>query len=157
MVTLDDAHRGYQCPQCQGLLLARGAFRTAVETRRAKALTPPKPMTKLNQAELNRRLNCSVCHQTMETHPYMGPGNIVIDTCSTCNLIWLDYGELGRVVDAPGRDRGPQAVDRGDELWPQKHPKSSKKKKKKSKKSKMKKIGGLFDLEDVIDLIEDIF
>jgi Zn-finger nucleic acid-binding protein len=36
----------------------------------------------------------------------MGPGTIVIDTCDRCNIIWLDYGELGRVVNAPGKDRG---------------------------------------------------
>ena len=36
----------------------------------------------------------------------MGPGNIVIDTCHHCDLIWLDYGEITKVVNAPGRDRG---------------------------------------------------
>jgi Zn-finger nucleic acid-binding protein len=42
----------------------------------------------------------------METFEYYGPGNIVIDTCNSCDLIWLDYGELRKVVNAPGRDRG---------------------------------------------------
>jgi Zn-finger nucleic acid-binding protein len=36
---------------------------------------------------------------------YYGPGNIVIDTCPPCDLVWLDAGELQRAIDAPGRDR----------------------------------------------------
>ena len=46
----------------------------------------------------------------MSTHPYYGPGNIVIDTCAGCGVIWLDFGELNRVVAAPGRDRGDYIV-----------------------------------------------
>jgi Zn-finger nucleic acid-binding protein len=42
----------------------------------------------------------------METFKYLGPGNIVIDTCHQDDLIWLDYRELEKVVNAPGRDRG---------------------------------------------------
>lgn len=42
----------------------------------------------------------------MDVHPYYGPGNIVIDTCSRCDVIWLDFGELRQVTDAPGKDRG---------------------------------------------------
>ena len=42
----------------------------------------------------------------MATHPYYGPGNVVIDTCETCELVWLDFGELKQIVDAPGKDRG---------------------------------------------------
>jgi len=42
----------------------------------------------------------------METFQYNGPGNIVIDTCHQCDLIWLDFGEITKVVNAPGRDRG---------------------------------------------------
>lgn len=42
----------------------------------------------------------------MATHPYYGPGNVVIDTCEDCNIVWLDFGELSQIVDAPGRDRG---------------------------------------------------
>jgi hypothetical protein len=31
---------------------------------------------------------------------------VTIDTCDTCDVVWLDPGELRRIVDAPGRDRG---------------------------------------------------
>jgi len=42
----------------------------------------------------------------MATHPYYGPGNVVIDSCGQCELIWLDFGELEQIVAAPGKDRG---------------------------------------------------
>jgi Zn-finger nucleic acid-binding protein len=37
----------------------------------------------------------------MDTHPYCGPANIIIDTCERCGVNWLDYGELDRIVRAP--------------------------------------------------------
>jgi Zn-finger nucleic acid-binding protein len=46
----------------------------------------------------------------MSTHPYFGPGSIVIDTCDACDLVWLDVGELKQVVDAPGADRGRKGM-----------------------------------------------
>jgi Zn-finger nucleic acid-binding protein len=49
----------------------------------------------------------------MDRHPYLGPGNVVIDTCSTCDLIWLDHGELTEMVDAPGSDRGVPLAEQG--------------------------------------------
>ena len=42
----------------------------------------------------------------MDTHPYYGPGNVVIDSCARCAVVWLDYHELAMIRDAPGRDRG---------------------------------------------------
>jgi hypothetical protein len=42
----------------------------------------------------------------MATHPYYGPGNVVIDSCASCELVWLDFGELEQIVKAPGKDRG---------------------------------------------------
>lgn len=37
---------------------------------------------------------------------YYGPGNIVMDVCVGCDRLWLDYGELKQIADAPGTDRG---------------------------------------------------
>ncbi len=110
LATLDDCYQGYQCKKCQGILLGRFSFRHAVESRRAQALGPPAQPQPLNQQELTRRVDCPTCTRTMQAHPYYGPGNIVIDTCDHCNTIWLDYGELAAVVNAPGRDRGSSFV-----------------------------------------------
>lgn len=106
LASLDDRHRGYQCPKCQGLLLEFAGFGETVATRRAWASEPPDAPRPLNRAHLERRMVCPLCHAPMSTHPYAGPGTIVVDTCESCKVIWLDYGELAWAVNAPGRDRG---------------------------------------------------
>ena len=106
MVTLDDRFRGYQCGTCRGFLFNMTTFRDAIEIRRALATTPSDPPRPLNRIDLARKLDCPGCSHVMSTHPYLGPGAIVIDTCSNCGLIWLDHGELTQVINAPGKDRG---------------------------------------------------
>ena len=107
-----DGRRGvHHCPQCRGLLLPRSAFVEAVERRRAEASGPPAPPVPLDPRELAESVPCPSCAQTMDVHPYLGPGNVVIDSCVRCDLIWLDRRELNQITDAPGRDRGTWRVD----------------------------------------------
>lgn len=106
MMIADDFYQGYQCSNCRGLLFNRSKFRDVIESRRATTKAPPEPINTFNPAELERRTFCPLCRNHMETFQYLGPGNIVIDTCHADDLIWLDYGELNRVVNAPGSDRG---------------------------------------------------
>lgn len=143
-VTLDDRFRGYQCPGCQGFLFNRNTFRDTIDVRRALATTPPEAPRPLNPAELERQIDCPVCARRMSTHPYLGPGTIVIDTCNPCNLIWLDNGELKRVVNAPGIDRGSGRLTRREEAYrrPEKSPQPQKKKRWES---------------DLLSLLEHIF
>jgi Zn-finger nucleic acid-binding protein len=103
---LDEGSLVQHCEQCRGLLIARPAFGEAVWARRARAsglAIPPQP---LDRRELKRQIACPSCRAQMDVHPYYGPGNIVIDSCSGCDLIWLDHGELTQITDAPGSDRG---------------------------------------------------
>ena len=144
MVTFDDHYRGYQCSRCQGILFTRTTFRETIETRRARATTPPEPPSRYDQKEMKRRLNCPICTREMSAHYYMGPGNIVVDTCNHCDVIWLDYGELGRVVNAPGRDRGIGVRDQKELHWEE----AKKQRKKKSKKKRTKLDRGLLELLD---------
>ncbi len=44
----------------------------------------------------------------MDVHFYGGPGNVVIDSCEECSLIWLDRGELMRIAHAP--DSAPESI-----------------------------------------------
>lgn len=103
---LDERGLVDHCQQCRGLLMARATFGDAVSWRRAQVSGPPTPPTPIDPRELKRRITCPSCHSRMDVHPYYGPGNIVIDSCSGCDLIWLDHGELKTITDAPGRDRG---------------------------------------------------
>ena len=103
---LDQSHPVIYCGNCRGILIARSGFATVVQKRRAWATDPPGPAVPLDRAHLERKMSCPNCRTRMETHPYFGPGNVVIDSCAGCELVWLDFGELKQIVDAPGRDRG---------------------------------------------------
>jgi Zn-finger nucleic acid-binding protein len=96
----------YFCGNCRGILLPRPVFAGVLQNRRAWATQPPAPPAPLEPAELERKAICPSCSNRMATHPYHGPGNIVIDACETCHVIWLGPDELARAVNAPGRDRG---------------------------------------------------
>jgi Zn-finger nucleic acid-binding protein len=117
---LDETHSVRYCGNCRGVLLSRREFAGVVQNRRAWATDVPGPPVPLNPGELERRVNCPVCKARMMTHPYYGPGNVVLDSCEPCELIWLDFGELRQIVDAPGKDRGtrqhPRPVQGEDSL-----------------------------------------
>jgi Zn-finger nucleic acid-binding protein len=104
---LDSHHPVQYCERCRGVVLERAAFANAVTGRRARGTGPgAPPPAGLDRRELERRVTCPSCRKTMDVHPYYGPGNVIIDTCATCNLVWLDFGELKQIGDAPGQDRG---------------------------------------------------
>jgi Zn-finger nucleic acid-binding protein len=88
-----------------------------LQARRTSAVAPIEVPAEPNPEELRRKLACPACSRTMSTYRYLGPGNIVIDTCETCDLIWLDYRELEKVVRAPGRDRGGQRRAQTEVRW----------------------------------------
>jgi len=91
------------CPRCGGLLCDMASFAHIVKARRAEYAGAESPPQALNPAELVRDVRCPRCRATMETHPYAGPGNVVIDTCAPCGLVWLDSGELTALDRAPGK------------------------------------------------------
>jgi Zn-finger nucleic acid-binding protein len=114
---VDDRIEARYCQQCRGVLLSRANFATVVEQRRMWASTPPVIPAPLDPRELGRALMCPQCAGDMSTHPYYGPGSVVIDTCQTCHVVWLDFGELRQIADAPGSDRGRAVRPRNrDEL-----------------------------------------
>jgi Zn-finger nucleic acid-binding protein len=96
-----DGLRILYCGRCRGMLIPMPVFVALVGDLRAKAGGGSALAHRINPRDLTRRIRCPHCGQTMDTHPYGGPGNIVIDSCSACRLDWLDYGELQRIVRAP--------------------------------------------------------
>ena len=89
------------CPNCKGLLSRQKDFPAIV--RRIRARSKADVPRELNKAELERQIPCPVCGRVMHTHPYAGPGNVVIDVCGYCQVVFLDHGELSAIRDAPGR------------------------------------------------------
>ena len=95
------------CERCKGIFMAREAFADTLLARRRAAQTPSVTPGPVDRRELDRRIACPNCSHEMIADWYYGPGHIVIDTCPACDVVWLDAGELGRAIDAPGRDRRP--------------------------------------------------
>lgn len=99
---LDDRPVLY-CGRCYGFLIRTEHFGAALRERRAKRhsedVGDPKP---IDMKQYERILECPNCQKRMEVHPYYGPGNVVIDTCGSCSLIWLDHAEFTRLERAHG-------------------------------------------------------
>ena len=93
--------RIFYCERCHGMLIGMDVFSEIVEDLRSRRETTVDAAHGMDWKDLDRRIKCPKCSATMDTHPYCGPGNIVIDTCENCSVNWLDYGELDRVVRAP--------------------------------------------------------
>lgn len=103
---LDGRHDVLFCEACRGVLIPRRDFAGVVDARRTWASGAPDAPTALDVRELERIVFCPACSARMATHPYFGAGSVAIDTCDTCDLVWLDLGELKQISDAPGPDRG---------------------------------------------------
>jgi Zn-finger nucleic acid-binding protein len=94
------------CPSCRGVFVPRRGFAEIVRHRRSWADAPPVIPTPPKPSEWRRQLTCPRCGVPLSVDRYYGPGNIVMDLCIGCDWVWLDYGELKQIIDAPGADRG---------------------------------------------------
>ena len=92
----------YYCEKCRGFLVKCDDFAAIVRKRRARRMGIEGAATPLNPEELQRHIQCPVCHRRMDVHPHYGPGPVVIDSCSYCQVVWLDQGELAAIERAPG-------------------------------------------------------
>ncbi|HEY1902119.1 MAG TPA: zf-TFIIB domain-containing protein [Terracidiphilus sp.] len=101
------------CTQCHGLLLPMNVLPGLVDALRTAAMqsgkNTPAVQTPPDQGDLKRVIQCPQCHKRMDTHFYAGPGNVIVDTCGDCWLIWLDRGELMRIVHAPDEDNSTES------------------------------------------------
>ena len=102
------------CTTCRGVLLPRATFADVLNKRRAWATDPPAEPIPLDREALQRKLSCPKCGGRFDTYPNYGPGNVVIDSCTACDAVWLDFGEMQQMTNAPGRDRGSRQTSRID-------------------------------------------
>jgi Zn-finger nucleic acid-binding protein len=89
------------CGRCRGMLISMDRFTGIIQDLRSRRETTVAPPSPPNWKDLDRRIKCPRCSQPMDTHPYGGGGNVIMDDCENCSLNWLDYGELERIVRAP--------------------------------------------------------
>jgi Zn-finger nucleic acid-binding protein len=105
-----DEYQVEYCEKCRGSLMARRDFAELVRRRRAWAQGTPATPAAVDAAELRRTRMCPKCGKKMTTDWYYGPGHVVMDRCTACDVVWLDYGELNQIIDAPGPDRGSHGL-----------------------------------------------
>lgn len=96
-------HRILCCERCRGMLVSIDDFLQIVAQRRAALGGLSEPARPLDWGDIKRRLVCPRCGEPMDTHPYGGPGSIIIDNCPHCRVNWLDHKELERIVRAADR------------------------------------------------------
>ncbi len=98
---LDDVRVAF-CSDCFGFMVDSQSLAMVLKNRRQEFSGVEDKPVPVNQESLGRIRNCPQCNLQMETHPYYGPGNAVIDSCHRCRVIWMDNGELSQLVRAPG-------------------------------------------------------
>lgn len=90
------------CNQCRGFLVDNGILQVMAHDLRMEYRGPDDNPQPIDPAELNEHRVCPACEVVMDTHPYYGKGNIVINTCAPCGVTWMDHGELSTIIRAPG-------------------------------------------------------
>jgi Zn-finger nucleic acid-binding protein len=90
----------FSCPNCRGNLIPQSMMHPILRRANPPTFITDELLTPLDPSELNRILECVSCHNPMEVYPYGGAGNILIQGCARCGLIWLDFGELSRILSS---------------------------------------------------------
>jgi LSD1 subclass zinc finger protein len=92
----------FYCKQCHGLLMPMEILSHLVEEIRV-GLGNSAVQTPADREDLKRVIQCPKCNLRMDAHYYAGPGNVVVDVCDNCSLIWFDRGEVTRIARAPDK------------------------------------------------------
>lgn len=98
------------CTRCHGMLLDMEKLLPLLAVLReyrswSRSSQAPRDV------DAGRVLRCPLCRHEMDRHLYGGGGNMDVDSCESCEVLWLDRGELSRIVAAPDRD--PEAIYQG--------------------------------------------
>ena len=88
------------CTGCRGMLISMRVLEALIDELRA-VQGGAAPQSSADSSDLRRKIDCPQCRHRMDTHFYAGPGNVVVDSCEDCCLIWFDRGELMHIVHAP--------------------------------------------------------
>ena len=98
-----NGHAVEYCTTCRGFLAMNATFNQIVQLKRSRNGGTPPVAIPFDRAELKRRIKCPACRKPMDTHPYAGGGNAVIDTCDRCCVVWLDAGEITVLGSFPAK------------------------------------------------------
>jgi Zn-finger nucleic acid-binding protein len=86
------------CPVCRGNLIDQSRMLPLLREINPQDSIGEIKITPLERSEFKRDYACPSCKRKMAVYPYGGSGNVVIQGCQYCRLIWLDFGELARII-----------------------------------------------------------
>lgn len=98
-----DGRRADYCPGCHGILFEAPIFADVVWNRRVMYRGTEATPQPIDPELMKQVIDCPQCQQRMEVHPHYGPGRALIDSCSGCQIVWLDHLELTSLERTPGR------------------------------------------------------
>jgi Zn-finger nucleic acid-binding protein len=88
----------FSCPNCRGNLIDQSKMLPILRQAEPLDSICEDVLYPQNPSELTRTAVCPSCQKMMSVYPYGGGGNIIIQGCAQCRLIWLDFGELSRII-----------------------------------------------------------
>lgn len=82
------------CPACRGCLIPRREMVRTME-RQARAIRDQIDMDEKDASipDDGGTIDCAACLGRMEHHGFMGGTQVMIDSCGSCGLVWLDNDE----------------------------------------------------------------
>ena len=91
------------CPTCHGMWLDRGELGALVAYLEPEAPADQPGGTPKRQVMTGERIteppkSCPRCHATLKPFNYAYDSNIILDRCPACEGVWVDRGELQKIV-----------------------------------------------------------
>ena len=90
------------CNNCRGFVTSSQSLGQVITQMRSEYQGLDDQPQPLDPQALEIYDACPACRELMDSHPYYGPGNLVLNTCNPCQLAWFDHGELAKIIRAPG-------------------------------------------------------
>ena len=97
------------CTACHGMLIPMNQLAELITVLRSRLHNIFGQVGPRSPLDADRHLKCPSCGSEMDGHPYGGGGNVNVDSCEKCGLVWLDGGELRRMASTP--DHKPSYYD----------------------------------------------
>jgi Zn-finger nucleic acid-binding protein len=100
------------CSQCHGMFIPMDDLAPLISLLRSHRDRPAAYVAPRGEHDAGRSLKCPRCAASLDCHAYGGGGNVNVDSCETCESVWLDSGELRKIAAAP--DYEPVYLNHGD-------------------------------------------
>jgi Zn-finger nucleic acid-binding protein len=107
------AARMIYCARCHGMMAPMPAIEGLIDAARIVGAAGAAPAAS-DPADLHRKLACPRCHHAMDAHFYAGPGNVIVNSCEDCCLLWLDRGGLMRIAHFSAADASSSDASSSD-------------------------------------------